>query len=246
MITKESLKQQARILGLNLGQAEKNYFQDIVLFVIYRNYGKNVVFKGGTALKKCYGLDRFSEDLDFTCLEKIEVGKIDSELKKLNMEFDSETSSYENGIKVTFRIEGPLYAGIRQSLCKLVTDFSLREKVILRPEIKTIGRFLEELPEFDVFVMQEAEILAEKIRALMTRVNARDVYDLWFLLERGVRFDRELADKKLEYYGIKWNRKGFEDRMRLRKEIWRTELGPLTKKVPDFNRVRKKVLESIK
>lgn len=48
-----------------MGQAEKDYFQEIILFILYREFGRELVFKGGTALTKCYGFDRFSEDLDF-------------------------------------------------------------------------------------------------------------------------------------------------------------------------------------
>lgn len=32
-------------------------------------HGKNLVFKGGTALRPAYGSPRFSEDLDFAMLE---------------------------------------------------------------------------------------------------------------------------------------------------------------------------------
>ena len=32
-----------------------------------------MVLKGGTALKLCYGLDRFSEDLDFDCAKSLNL-----------------------------------------------------------------------------------------------------------------------------------------------------------------------------
>lgn len=61
-------------------------------------------------------------------------------------------------------------------MCKIELDLSFRENVILEPRIETIGRFLKEIPAFDVVVMREEEILAEKVRAIMTRTRARDVY----------------------------------------------------------------------
>ncbi len=246
MITKEELKDYARLTGLNLGQAEKDYFQTIILFILYQNYGKDVVFKGGTALKKCYGLDRFSEDLDFTCLKKTDTRKLESGLKRFGLEFEMETTKYENGLKIIIRINGPLYIGIRQSLCKFIIDFSLRENIVLRPEIKTIGRFLEEIPSFDVLVMQEKEILAEKVRAILTRVKARDVYDLWFLLNKGIKFDSNLVNEKISYYNLKWNSKEFEKNLKLKKTGWNTELKPLLSHVPDFDGVRTEILERIK
>jgi len=245
MITKEELKEYAKITNLNLGQAEKDYFQNILLFIIYQEYGKGIIFKGGTALKKCYGLDRFSEDLDFTCLEKIDIQKIEDGLKRFNLNYELEKKEYKSGLKITLRINGPLYSGIRNSLCKLILDFSFREKVILQPIVKSIGRFLEEVPSFDVFVMQEKEILAEKIRAIITRNKARDVYDLWFLLNKNINFDKKFIEKKLDYYKEHWNKKDFMNKLNMKESIWETELSPLLRDVPKFNKVKKKILSVV-
>ena len=242
MITKDELKEYAKITNLNLGQAEKDYFQTILLFILYQEYGNELVFKGGTALKKCYGLDRFSEDLDFTCLKKIKIEKIENGLKRFNLEYEIETKEYKGGLKTILRIKGPLYAGIRNSLCKLVIDLSFRENILLKPLTKTIGRFMEEIPQFDVFVMQEKEILAEKIRAIMTRNKARDVYDLWFLINKNINFDNEFVEKKLDYYKDKWDKKEFINKLKLKESIWETELKPLLNKLPSFDAVKKKVL----
>jgi len=245
MITKEELKEYAKRVSLNLGQAEKDYFQNIILFISYQAYGKDIVFKGGTALKKCFGLNRFSEDLDFTCLNKVDIKKIEDGLKRFRIEFELESKEYENGLKITLRLKGPLYIGIRQSLCKFIIDFSYRENVILKPEIKTIGRFLEEIPAFDVFVMQEEEILAEKIRAIMTRSKARDIYDLWFLLKKGVEFDSKLVKEKLKYYKQQWNFKEFSSKVKMRKDVWEAELRPTIANVPDLKEVRNYILKEI-
>lgn len=55
MIAKEELENYARMKNFNLGQAEKDYFQNILLFILFQYYGKTLVFKGGTAISKCYG-----------------------------------------------------------------------------------------------------------------------------------------------------------------------------------------------
>ncbi len=246
MIQKEELKNYAKIAGLkNLGQAEKDYIQNIILFILYQEYGNTLIFKGGTALKKCYGLDRFSEDLDFTCTDKVDTKKLESGLKRFGIEYEIETKEYGNGLKVILRIKGPLYLGVRLSLCHFIIDFSFRENVELKPTIKTIGRFLEELPEFDVAVMDEKEILAEKVRAIMSRTKARDVYDLFFLLEKGVPFDKELIEKKLKYYGESWSPVKFEKQLNLKETIWNSELGPLISTVPEFKAVKNAIMEKI-
>ncbi len=60
---------------------EKDYWVTYALFTIFNNeIGKDTVFKGGTALSKCYnGIDRFSEDIDLVVL--IREGETDSKLK---------------------------------------------------------------------------------------------------------------------------------------------------------------------
>ena len=245
MITKEELQDYARITGLNLGHAEKDYFQTITLYILYREYGTELVFKGGTALKKCYGLNRFSEDLDFTCIKSIETRKLDLGFKRFGIEYEKVTEGYPDGLKTTYRINGPLYIGIRQSLCKFIVDMSFRENVILQPAVKTIGRFLREIPSFDVYVMQEEEILAEKIRAVLTREKARDIYDIAFLADKGVKFNENLVKKKLQYYNEKWDKRKFLNRLEIKETSWKAELKPLIEKIPDIKEINKKIREII-
>jgi hypothetical protein len=60
---------------------EKDYWVTYALFTIFNNeIGKDTVFKGGTALSKCYNMiERFSEDIDFVVLRR--EGETDSKLK---------------------------------------------------------------------------------------------------------------------------------------------------------------------
>jgi len=245
MITKDELGEYAKIRNLNLGQAEKDYFQAILLFILYQDYGKELVFKGGTALNKCFGLDRFSEDLDFTCSGRINHKKIEDGLKRFKIEYECSFREYKDGLKVVLQIKGPLFIGIRNSLCRLSIDVSLREAVMLKPEIKTIGRFLEEIPSFEIMVMQEKEILAEKIMAIVTRSKARDVYDAHFLLKRGAEFDVSLANEKLKYYNKKWSADEFKVKVHAKKGIWESELRPLVGNIPGFNEVSEYVIQKV-
>lgn len=51
---------------------EKVYLGTYALFTIFNNeIGKDTVFKGGTALSKCYKMiERFSEDIDLVVLRR--------------------------------------------------------------------------------------------------------------------------------------------------------------------------------
>ncbi|MHA1797595.1 MAG: nucleotidyl transferase AbiEii/AbiGii toxin family protein [Candidatus Helarchaeota archaeon] len=245
MITKEELKAYAKLRRLNLGQAERDYFQYILLFFIFQEFGNNLIFKGGTALNKCYGLDRFSEDLDFTGKDKFKTIRIESGLKRFGINYEVETEEYENTMKIILRIRGPLFSGIRHSLCNLIIDISFREHVILKPKIKKIGRFLEEIPAFEVLVMQEQEILAEKVRAIFTRNKASDIYDLWHLLEKGIRINTKLINKKLECYNEEWSLEKLKKEIDKIEKTWQVELRSLVPHVPNYGEVRKNIFKII-
>lgn len=60
---------------------EKDYWVTYALFTIFNTeIGKETVFKGGTALSKCYNMiERFSEDIDLVVLRR--AGETDSKLK---------------------------------------------------------------------------------------------------------------------------------------------------------------------
>jgi predicted nucleotidyltransferase component of viral defense system len=60
---------------------EKDYWVTFALFTIFNNeVGKDTIFKGGTALSKCYSMiERFSEDIDLVILRR--EGESDSKLK---------------------------------------------------------------------------------------------------------------------------------------------------------------------
>lgn len=59
---------------------EKDYWVTYALFTIFNNdIGKDTVFKGGTALSKCYNIiERFSEDLDLVVLRR--EGELNNQL----------------------------------------------------------------------------------------------------------------------------------------------------------------------
>ena len=61
---------------------EKDYWVTVVLFEIFHStIASEAVFKGGTALSKCYKLiDRFSEDIDVVVLRN--EGESDNQLKR--------------------------------------------------------------------------------------------------------------------------------------------------------------------
>lgn len=78
---RDAIRFTAQQMKLQPEYVEKDYWVTYALFTIFnKEIGKDTVFKGGTALSKCYQLiDRFSEDIDLVVLRR--EGETDSKLK---------------------------------------------------------------------------------------------------------------------------------------------------------------------
>lgn len=207
MLSRTDLERVAGTLtGGNVGHAETLYLQDIVLGTVSRETADELVFKGGTALLKFYQLDRFSEDLDFTARETVDwgevVGRSVRDLENygaiVEERADDETGS---SFRSRLGIQGPLYTGERRSLCFLRVEVNTRASATHVRALRYNPMF-PDVPSFDLDVLDEGEILAEKIRALMTRHQPRDLYDVYHLIERSVRIDSALVQAKLDYYDL--------------------------------------------
>jgi predicted nucleotidyltransferase component of viral defense system len=250
MIDKETLIRIAKFTGMKPFQQEKNYIQLLILKSIYSFVSRELVFKGGTALSLFHGLNRFSEDLDFTLKENFDVKNLMNEISK-----DLEAFGVRNNIKIlednpisfSFRIgaEGPLFTKEIER-CFVRVEISKREEVVKEVEVKEVKPIYEDISPFLVTVMSVEEILAEKIRALLHRAKARDLYDLWFLLQKGVKFDVNLANKKLSYYNKKFDKEEFMKKIDSLEKSWTIELKPvIIGSLPDFPLVKKFVIEQI-
>ena len=78
---RDAIRFTAQQMNLKPEYVEKDYWVTYALFTIFQSeIGKDTVFKGGTALSKCYQMiERFSEDIDLVVLRR--EGETDSKLK---------------------------------------------------------------------------------------------------------------------------------------------------------------------
>ncbi len=252
MISKDEMKKIAEAKKLSAENCEKDYLLELALFVIYSEFGNALIFKGGTALYKFYNLNRFSEDLDFTLNKK----NFDFERmsKKILFSLDrlgvvgkiKEFSKYRNEANVKFNFIGPAYRGGKESMAFVSLNISLRERACNFKKETFIPSY-REIPAFDVFVMDEKEILAEKIRAVYSRNKPRDIYDLWFLLKRGAEVDYNLIDRKLKLVKVKFSLNSFLKKIDEKKDLWEKDLSQmLIGRAPSFDAVKKDIFDKIK
>ncbi len=230
---------------------EKDYFLELLLFVIQEN-SKELVFKGGTALYKLYNLPRFSEDLDFTLNGKLNSDKFILKLiRSLRQAGASarikERDMYQNQQNIRLELKGPLFDGNPQNANVISINISLREKPIYKPKEERIYPKYRDIPSFNINCMVAEEMLAEKIRALITRDKARDLYDLWFLLGKGIRAKVKDINKKLKICGGRFNMGKLLERIEDKRKSWEMDLKGLIKgNLPEFSIVKKQVIEKLK
>ena len=81
-LLQEAIQATAQLLDIREIYVEKDYWVTVALYEIFHSdIAGQTVFKGGTALSKCYKLiERFSEDIDMVVLRN--EGENDNQLKK--------------------------------------------------------------------------------------------------------------------------------------------------------------------
>ena len=180
-----------RTLKYKLADAEKDYFLAIVSKIIYESALRDkIVFKGGTAIHHCYlPQTRFSEDLDFTSLDRsITLEEVKNALE--SQDFLEVKDEYIS--KATIKIERLKYTGPLGLPNSLKVEIDYMQNVVLptkRLSYKNAWNIRTK-----VMVMDVREILAEKIRAASARARYRDFYDL-MLLSKSESFDiKEITD----------------------------------------------------
>jgi predicted nucleotidyltransferase component of viral defense system len=242
MLDRSQLQELTAASGFNLWQTEKDYVQHVFLLFLSAESKGELVFKGGTALQKVYGLNRFSLDLDFTSRNNGEeeiVKRIvrDMEVFGLAAEFSRVEKFKDISKTLVLRIKGPLFDGSDRSITLLRVEVSLRRDLVLEPEVREIVPIYPDVRPYLVQVMRLEEILAEKVRAIFYRGRASDLYDLWFLLRKGVKMDLKLVNTKLSYYKTVFSSEEFRRKIRELENTWVEELKPVATFVPRFKTV---------
>lgn len=249
MQDRKTLGEYARTLGFNLGQTEKDYLQHIILQAISENTGNQMVFKGGTSLQKTLNMPRYSEDLDFTT-EGIKTEELCERIVEKLRYYGYESRYKKNrpitGETIKFSIRGPLYNGEPMTEATVRLDISSREKMMLKTKTQSINPVYNDIPQYDVNIMDAREMLAEKIRAITKRKRARDLYDINYLLDKNVKLEKNLVAEKLRYYNEEIDFRQVGESIKEIKNYWRVEMKMLTRNPPEYSEVATHVLKKLK
>jgi len=219
---------------------EKDYWVTFALHTIFNDeIGKEVVFKGGTALSKCFGLiERFSEDIDLIVLRgegetggrmKSKIRKVSKAVEEVMPEVQVENITVKKGMnRKTAHTYSKEFSGnygqIRDVIIVEATWLGYYEPYTS----KTISSFIYEmminnkqkataeenqLMPFEVRVLEPKRTLCEKIMSLVRFSYAEDpIEDLKKKIRHTYDLHQLLEDRDIKEF---FNSKMF-DRMLLK------------------------------
>ena len=197
--------------GLQSYVVERDYLLSWVLAGISAvpELGETLVFKGGTALKKCYFGDyRFSEDLDFSGHEGVptqdaladamdracDVARgLLNEYAHVEMHCERHTENNPHpGGQEAFLIRAKLPWHPQPDI-PIKVEVTADEQILWPVEQRRVMHDYGEALNAELQVYSPTEIVAEKLRAIRQqlerlenrgwmRTRARDYYDLWRIL----------------------------------------------------------------
>ena len=185
--------------------ALREILQEAALLGLWRaKFFEHAAFYGGTALRIMHGLDRFSEDLDFTLLQPepdldltAYMPALQAELESLGFEVSSQVKNKTAGSSIRSAF---LKANTRRQLIaisatqRIVDTIARNQTITIRLEVDTTppgnfdteNRYLFQPIPFSVRVCSLPDLFAGKMHAVLcrewkNRVKGRDWYDfVWF------------------------------------------------------------------
>ncbi|MDX9859271.1 MAG: nucleotidyl transferase AbiEii/AbiGii toxin family protein [candidate division Zixibacteria bacterium] len=209
MISADTIRTIAANKSIHPGVIEKDYVlsKTLMSLAAIPEFRTHLVFKGGTALKKCYYPHwRYSEDLDFTAKAALAPSQIrdmfTAAVDGVSSAFGlpmrvSEFSQYPKDVEAIVSAQMKLsYDGpLRQSSGQknnIRVDIALNEEIVLpTPNLNVVQEYADDIPaSLPTYALEE--VVAEKLRSILQRGKSRDYYDVWILLkEYGKDFDHQ-------------------------------------------------------
>lgn len=185
--------------------------QEIALLGLWRSkFFEHAAFYGGTSLRILYGLNRFSEDLDFSLLKPdrdfnlipfLKAVEEELEISGLVVSVETKIKHPEETIRSAFLKAGTLETFIRIGLDDALKKHTQSNEVIkIKLEVdidppshfSTEIRYLVKPIPFSVRTYTPEDLFAGKMHALLcrpykVRVKGRDWYDLVWYIAKGFR-----------------------------------------------------------
>lgn len=202
--------------------AIKEILQELILSALSNaGFFKEAIFSGGTALRIFYGLNRFSEDLDFSLERPNEdfdindyLPKVIESLKEYGIKMEAQIKNQRSAVQSGF-----LKTSILEQMLYFKTAFDVgnirkKEKIKIKLEIDTnppLGGTYEMkvglLPSiYNVKIYDSETLFAGKIHSLLcrfwdNRIKGRDLYDFIFYVSRKTKINIPFLENAMRQSG---------------------------------------------
>jgi len=177
-------RQKAREMQIDETQVVREYWEILILKGLFNSpSAKDIIFKGGTALRLAYGSPRFSEDLDFSLIHDPLKGKFLSLSRKITAPFpglaltdvEEKYYTYLAEIKVT-QDYLPLPFRIKIEISKRKTkNYQWKLQLLESPVIT--AQVLGQVGTLE-------QIYQDKLSCLKGRAKPKDLFDLWYISQK--------------------------------------------------------------
>ena len=153
-----------------------------------QNLLKSFVFGGGTMLRLCYNLNRYSVDLDFFLLKKINEKKFIIDVESFLSKYYQVTDVKDKHNTLLFEIKSSEYPRkLKLVFRKNIIDYDYQERI-------AFSKFGTTQVVLKVLTLEQA--FKNKIAAALDRKIIRDIFDIEFILRCGIQF--EISDSQRE------------------------------------------------
>lgn len=242
--------------------AIREIMQEIALAGLYRGgFFNKAAFYGGTCLRIFYDLDRFSEDLDFSLLEKNKKFSLDPYFKSITEEFvslgfevdiTSKKKTSNSTIESAFlKKNSSIYdLSIQKNNSVSTKAIKIKFEVDKDPPLgfATEDKLLLNPFSFYVKSFSLPDLFAGKVHALLfrkwkNRVKGRDWYDFAWYVSRGCELNLNHFSERARQSGDTCNLSSPTNQISSEqlKEMIKTRISEL-----DFKHVREDVVRFIK
>jgi len=150
---------------------------------------EKLIFVGGTMLRLCHGLNRFSIDIDFWLTKKVNKNKLFIEINKYFSQFYKISDSANKLNTLLFEFKSSKYPmNLKLEIRKEIKDIET-EQVIAYSKYSNIQVLLR-VPTLEA-------MMSEKIDAFLERKEIRDIFDIEFLYKKGIEL-KESPEKLIK------------------------------------------------
>ncbi len=219
-------------LSVNLSNRLKNFVRD-------NNYTKSHDIKKKALLPVSLSHDDNVEDhREFAQLENVEM-----------LEIIDNNEHEDGGINFYISYVGPL-GGIGANK-KVKVDISRSENLVFEPIMNNVFLGYSDQEEHQLLCYSLEEVLVEKLRSVMQRMQARDFYDIWYLLEvHDMSVDFYINEFKTKCENKDVNPADFHQKLEQRlpqyKGRWQKSMADQIQDLPDFETVLREVMRHLK